>query len=131
MNSMALASPHMRGEPTSGPRSMQLKPLLPARTVVMLPSFPMRTTAAPLATAAGAAERAAAMYAESVSAALPGGALAAASTARSPNARISLSERIFTSERTELVLCPQVRAVREQVGSSFQAREAAKLLGVR
>src|SRR5215469_2195795 len=71
MNSMLLASKHALGEPLSGPMRKQLNPLVPGRSVVMLPSFSMRMTAAPLATAGGAADSAAVMYAESESAAFP------------------------------------------------------------
>src|ERR1700687_2637495 len=44
---------------------MHVKPLFPARRWRRLPSFSTRTTAAPFATASGAAERAWVMYSES------------------------------------------------------------------
>ena len=58
---MLLASLHI----LSVPMTMQVKPLVPLRSVRMEPSLSTRTTAAPSATAFGAAERAAAVYWES------------------------------------------------------------------
>src|SRR5438132_12545923 len=61
-NSMLFASAHIFSPP---PTTMHENPFLPSRSVVIFPSFSMRTTAAPWATASGAAERACAMYSAS------------------------------------------------------------------
>src|SRR2546430_9736229 len=61
-NSMLLASAHIFSPP---PITMHENPFLPSRSVVIFPSFSMRTTAAALAPASAAADRPRALYSAS------------------------------------------------------------------
>jgi len=65
INSIVTVSLHWPLPFPSFPIVMHVNPLSPVRRVRMLPFFSMRTTAAPFATALGAAERTWAMYSES------------------------------------------------------------------